>query len=88
MARRQQRIQHIVKGYIQTEPNKWYRLDSPEITECCDCGLVHHTEYMFEKGRMFWRSKVDTKATLAAREAHGIFVTREPPQSLLETTKE
>lgn len=59
-----QRLQHIVKGHIQTEPNKWYRLDSPEITECCDCGLVHHTEYMFEKGRMFWRSKVDTKATL------------------------
>ena len=71
-----QRLKHAVKGSIQTEPDKWYRLDSPEITECCDCGLVHHTEYMLHKGRLFWRSKVDQKATDAARREHGIVVTR------------
>ena len=61
---------------IQMEPGKWYRLDSPEITECCDCSLVHHTEYMFEGGRMFWRSVVDKKATAAARKRNGIKVVR------------
>lgn len=65
-----------VDGHIQMEPGKWYRLDSPEISECCDCGLVHHTEYMFEKGRMFWRSRVDPKATAASRKLHGIKVVK------------
>lgn len=53
---------------IQMYEGSWYRLDSPEITECCDCGLVHHTEYMFKNGRMFWRSAADPKATQAARK--------------------
>ena len=58
------------------EEGKWYRLDSPEITECCDCGLTHHTEYMFEKGRMLWRGKVDVKATRAARKRLGIKIVK------------
>jgi hypothetical protein len=57
--------------------NTWYRLDSPDITECCDCGLVHHTEYMFENGRMFWRAQVDKKATKAARKKQGIKIVKE-----------
>jgi hypothetical protein len=57
---------------IQMEAGKWYRLDSPEITECCDCSLVHVTEYMFENGRMFWRSHTDKKATRAKRRENGI----------------
>ena len=61
---------------IQMEEGKWYRLDSPEITECCDCGLTHHTEYMFEKGRMLWRGKVDVKATRAARKRLGIKIVK------------
>lgn len=63
-----------VSGSIQMVENTWYRLDSPEITECCECALVHHTEYMFEKGRMFWRAHVDKKATAAARKKLGIKV--------------
>lgn len=65
-----------VEGHIQMEPNTWYKLDSPEVTECCDCGLVHHTEYMFENGRMFWRAVVDKKATAAARKRLGIKVVK------------
>ncbi|MDE2098504.1 MAG: hypothetical protein KGL39_14720 [Patescibacteria group bacterium] len=61
---------------IQMHENRWYRLDSPEITECCDCGLVHHTEYMLSKGRLFWRSVVDRKATRAARARDGIKIVR------------
>lgn len=63
-----------VEGFIQMVENTWYKLDSPEVTECCDCGLVHHTEYMMENGRMFWRAVVDKKATAAARKAAGIKV--------------
>jgi hypothetical protein len=67
------------RGSIQMEAGKWYRLDSPEITECCDCGLVHHTEYMFENGRMFWRAITDRKATRASRKRNGITVSRTKP---------
>ena len=63
-----------VDGSIQMTENTWYRLDSPEVTECCDCGLVHHTEYMMEGGRLFWRAVVDKKATAAARKLQGIKV--------------
>ncbi len=76
---RKQKLRHKVVGSIQTEPDKWYRLDSPEITECCDCGMVHHTEYVLENGRLFWRAKVDKAATEAARREHGITVTRSDP---------
>ncbi len=59
---------------------KWYRMASPETSECCDCGLVHHTEYMLEDGRIFFRTKVDKRATRAARKAHGITITKEAPK--------
>jgi len=65
-----------VDGHIQMQENVWYRLDSPDITECCDCGLVHHTEYMFEKGRMFWRAMVNQKATRTARQKQGIKIVK------------
>jgi hypothetical protein len=61
---------------IQMEPGKWYRLDSPETTECCDCSLIHHTEYMFEGGRLFWRSTVDRAATKIKRQENGITIVR------------
>lgn len=61
---------------VQTEPGKWYRFDSEELTECCDCSLVHFVEYRFEGGRMFWRAKVDRRATREKRKENGIAVTK------------
>lgn len=61
---------------IQMEPGKWYRLDSPEMTECCDCSLIHVTEYKFENGRMLWRAKVDRKTTNIKRRENGIKLTK------------
>ncbi len=61
---------------VQTEPGKWYRFDSEELTECCDCSLIHHVEYRFENGRMFWRAKVDRRATNAKRKENGITISR------------
>ena len=48
---------------IQIEPDKWYRVNSPEVTECCDCSLVHVTEYMLSNGTLFFRTKVNRRAT-------------------------
>lgn len=63
-------------GVHQIEPGKWYALDSPETTECCDCGLVHSTEYQIYKGRLMFRTRVNRRATNAARKRVGITVQR------------
>lgn len=68
---------------IPTEPGKWYTLRTPELTECCSCGLVHHTEYMLDgNGRLLWRAHEDKRATKAARKREGIRIEREfvPPR--------
>jgi hypothetical protein len=64
---------------IPTEEGKWYALRTPELTECCGCGLVHHTEYVLENGRLFWRAILDVQATNAARTRSGITVTEKAP---------
>jgi hypothetical protein len=51
-----------VDGHIQMHEGTWYKLDSPDVTECCDCGLVHHT--------------VDRIATRAARKRAGVRVVK------------
>jgi hypothetical protein len=64
---------------IPTEPGKWYVLRTPELTECCGCGLVHHTEYKLdENGRLLWRAREDKRATRAARKREGIRIERAP----------
>ncbi len=65
---------------IQMYEGRWYRLDSPEITECCHCGCVHHTEYSFDNGRLLWRSQIDPKATRAARKRLGIKIVSLSPK--------
>ena len=62
----------------QIEPGKWYRLDSPETSECCDCGMTHVTEYKFEHGRMFFKTRVDRRTTNQKRKEYGITITRKP----------
>lgn len=65
-------------GSIQMFEGQWYRagLRSPEVTECCSCGLVHITEYKVIDGKLFWRAGVDQEATDAAREREGISLRR------------
>lgn len=62
---------------VQIEPGKWYRLDNPEATECCDCGLIHHTDYRLYKGRLLFRTRTDVRATRARRKERGIKIVRE-----------
>lgn len=59
---------HMVKGNPQMREGTWYALQHDiEVTECCDCGMVHETHYKLERGRIWWRSKVNHQATAAAR---------------------
>lgn len=74
--RKQVRID--TSGSIQMIEGRWYRagLSSPEVTECCSCGLVHVTEHKVVDGKLFWRSRVDQKATDAARAREGVVLHR------------
>jgi hypothetical protein len=58
----------MVEGNPQMKAGTWYALQHDiEVTECCSCGLVHETEYKLERGRIWWRSRVNSQATTAAR---------------------
>jgi hypothetical protein len=63
----------LVDGNPQMQEGVWYALQHDiEVTECCDCGLVHETEYKLERGRLWWRSRVNVQGTVAARKKAGI----------------
>lgn len=60
----------LVAGAPQMRPGVWYALQHDiEVTECCDCGMVHETHYKLDRGRIWWRTKVNHQATAAARAA-------------------
>lgn len=60
---------------VQIWDGKWY-IDKFESHECCDCGLVHKTEYRVENGKIFTAWTTDRRATNKIRKAQGITVTR------------
>lgn len=63
----------LVDGNPQMRANTWYAIQHDiEVTECCDCGMVHQTEYKLERGRIWWRSKVIPQASAASRKKSGI----------------
>jgi hypothetical protein len=62
--------------FIQMYEDTWYRMDSPGVEECCDCGLVHHVEWKIHNGTIFWRARVNRRATNAARKRDGIKVVK------------
>lgn len=64
---------------VHVEEGKWYALDNPGVDECCDCGLVHRTEFKLEKSRIFWRTKRDEKQTAIQRELRGIKLSEKAP---------
>lgn len=57
---------------VHVEDWTWYVLDNPGVDECCDCGLVHRTEFKLEGNRIFWRVKRDDKQTAIQRKLRGI----------------
>lgn len=62
---------------VQVQEGRWYALGAFDHDECCDCSLIHKTEYRLDKGRLFFRTWRDDAATKRARRALGITVTRE-----------
>lgn len=62
------------KRVEQMYEDTWYKLDTPTVEECCDCGLIHHIEYKMFNGRILWRATLDRRATNAARKRDGITV--------------
>ena len=66
--------------YIQMREGTWYAVQhTHELTECCDCSMVHSTEWKVERGRLYWRATVDHKRTAEARAREGITIVRKPP---------
>jgi hypothetical protein len=65
------------KNYIQMTEGVWYAVQHDiELTECCDCGLVHRTYWKVERGRIYWRAAVDQRLTKKARERSGITINK------------
>jgi len=36
---------------------KWFKLETPLITVCCDCGLAHESHFKVVKGSVYWKIK-------------------------------
>lgn len=65
---------------IHVKEGVWYALDNPEVQECCDCGLVHRTEFKLVKARIFWRTVRDDKQTAIQRQLNGITIIARKPE--------
>jgi hypothetical protein len=66
-------VDALVNGNPQMIEGTWYAIQHDiEVTECCACGLVHETEYKMERGRIWWRTRVNPQASAAARRKAGI----------------
>lgn len=64
---------------VQVVEDTWYVLDNPGADECCDCGLVHRTEFKLEGDRIYWRTKRDDKQTAVQRKLRGIKLSEKAP---------
>lgn len=67
-----------ISGAEPIVAGRWYRmpLKTSEVSECCDCGLVHITDYKIVEGRLFFRTTRAEEATTAARRRDGISLGR------------
>ena len=60
---------------VQIIDGKWYAIafgQAPFTEECCDCGLVHVTDFKVENGRFWIRYRRDAKRTAAARAKRAV----------------
>lgn len=67
-----------IAGSEQIVAGRWYRmpLKTSEVSECCDCGLVHITDFKIVGGKLFFRTTRAEEATKAARRRDGISLRR------------
>lgn len=54
--------------YIEMEPGQWVRVYKTNFLDaCCDCGLVHRSQYRVVDGKIYMRCWRDERATAACR---------------------
>ena len=63
------------KEPVQIIDGKWYAIafgKAPFTEECCDCGLVHVTDFKVENGRFWIRYRRDAMRTKKARARRNV----------------
>ena len=53
----------MAQVYIQRFDGEWVDVTNGQLLACCDCGLVHDTEYAVLDGRILKRAFRDRKET-------------------------
>lgn len=63
---------------IQIEGGKWYRMNNPETSVCCDCNLAHVTWYRMtgdgKELKLEFKARRNNVLTAHYRKKHGIRV--------------
>ena len=54
--------------YIQRHDGEWVDVTDGQLLACCDCGLVHETEYAILDGRILKRAFRDRRCTANRRK--------------------
>lgn len=55
-------------GYLQIVEGEWIEpVKTGFVHQCCDCALVHVTDYAIESGRVQFKLRIDRRRTAAAR---------------------
>lgn len=58
----------MTRGYTQIEESEWFEPPMRGFShQCCECCLVHKTDYRIVKGKLQFRAVTDNRATAAAR---------------------
>ena len=58
--------------YIQRYDGEWVDVTNGQLLACCDCGLVHDTEYDVLDGRILKRAFRDRRETSYRRRRNDI----------------
>jgi len=54
--------------YLQRNDGEWSDVTDGQSVACCDCGLVHYTEYVVLDGRILKRVFRDNRSTTYRRQ--------------------
>jgi hypothetical protein len=61
----------VSRGYLQITEGDWIQPVKKGFKhQCCDCAMVHTTDYRIVEGSVQFRVKVDRRATAAARRPY------------------
>lgn len=58
------------RHWLQIEDDEWIQpVKRGFVNQCCDCALVHVTDFAIEAGKIQFKTRVDRRLTAAARRA-------------------